>query len=102
MRTTALTAGLLALFVFCFEGGPVWAGIRCANGFQEVGRGLIATPYCQDELLFRVAREYGFKTTAEAIRSNPNHKRNICQFIGRDIRAQQPCIDGNNAGRRGF
>ena len=79
---------------------PVAAGIHCRNGYQIVNGALIATPYCQDELVFKVAREYGLKTTAAEIRNNPNHKRHLCRFVGRDIRVQLACTDANSAGRR--
>jgi hypothetical protein len=30
--------------------------------------------------------------TASAVRYNPNVKRDVCRFIGRDIRVQQICV----------
>ena len=102
MSRQRLTLGLLVLPILVSAAGPVSAGIRCVNGNQVVSGSLIATPYCQDELLYKVARQYGVKTTAAAIRNNPNHKRNVCQLVGRDIRIYQACIDANSVGRRSF
>src|SRR5690242_10114771 len=49
----------------------------------------LATPYCQDELVAEVAREYGMKASVQAIRSNPNFKREVCRLIGQDIRVKK-------------
>lgn len=81
---------------------PASAAIECRNGYQLVQGNLLATPYCQEKLLAQVAREYGLKATFAEIRNNPNTKRNVCAFVGRDIRVQQTCIDANHVGRRGF
>ncbi len=67
------------------------ARIKCHNGYQIVQGNQLATPYCQDKLLARVARQYGTKVSAREIRNNPNLKRNICVLIGRDIRVQENC-----------
>jgi len=78
------------------------AGIKCIDGFQIVSGSRIATPYCQDKLVAQVAREHGMKVSEAEIRNNPNYKRHICQFVGRDIRIYQACIDANSLGRRSF
>ncbi|MBR2535861.1 MAG: hypothetical protein IKE66_07285 [Hyphomicrobium sp.] len=75
------------------------AAIECRGGYQVVQGNLLSTPYCQDALLAQVARQYGFRTSAAAIRQNPNHKREICRFVGRDIRVQENCITANPNGR---
>ncbi|MGE0024978.1 MAG: hypothetical protein AB7S70_15250 [Hyphomicrobium sp.] len=82
--------------------GPAEARIKCVDGYQIVSGSPIATPYCQDELVAIVAREYGMKVSAAAIRNNPNLKRNVCQHIGRDNRIYIACIDANSVGRRPF
>lgn len=102
MSRNNLALGLLTLSIAVAAAVPASAGIRCFDGNQLVNGSLIATPYCQDELVFKVARLYGVKTSAAEIRNNPNHKRNVCQFVGRDIRIYQACIDANIVGRRGF
>lgn len=101
MRTMGLTAaaGLMAALL---AAPAAQAGIRCQNGYQVVQGNLIATPYCQEALLAKVAREYGFHETFAEIRNNPNTKRRVCTLIGRDIRVQETCVDANITGRRGF
>ncbi|MEQ1653370.1 MAG: hypothetical protein ABL897_12840 [Hyphomicrobium sp.] len=78
------------------------AAITCKDGYQLVQGNYLATPYCQDDLLAKVARQYGMRTSASAIRENPNYKREVCRLVGRDIRVQQTCIDANAYGRRAF
>lgn len=68
------------------------ARIVCVDGFQKVGGNLIATPYCQDALLAKVAREYGMGASAARIRNNPNYKREVCRFVGNDIRVSEYCL----------
>lgn len=95
--------GLLALpLAFIASAAPAEARIRCVDGFQIVNGSPIATPYCQDELVAQVARERGMKVSAAAIRNNPNLKRNVCAFVGRDNRIHIACIDANSVGRRPF
>lgn len=65
---------------------------RCHEGFQDVRGRSISTPYCEDEYLAQVAREYGTKVSADTLRDNPNAKREVCRFIGRDIRINQACV----------
>ena len=93
---------LLLLPLLTLSAGPADARIRCVDGNQIVNGSPIATPYCQDELVARVAREYGMKVSAAAIRNNPNLKRNVCQFVGQDNRVHIACIDANSIGRRPF
>jgi hypothetical protein len=81
---------------------PAEARIKCVNGFQIVNGSPISTPYCQDELVAKVAREYGLKVSAASIRNNPNLKHNVCRHIGRDNRIYMACIDANSVGRRPF
>ncbi len=78
------------------------AAIVCRDGAQLVSGSYLITPYCQDMLLAQVAREHGFKVSFADIRDNPNTKRNICVYVGRDIRVQENCLTANPTGRRGF
>jgi hypothetical protein len=74
---------------------PATAAIKCVNGYQRVQGNLLATPYCQDQLLAKVARERGFKASAKKIRNNPNYKKELCRFLFSDIRVSSTC---QNAG----
>jgi hypothetical protein len=72
---------------------PAAAAIKCEKGFQRVQGNLIATPYCQDQYLAQVARQYGFKASAAKIRNNPNYKKELCRFVFNDIRVQETCLN---------
>ncbi|HVZ04638.1 hypothetical protein [Hyphomicrobium sp.] len=68
------------------------AKIKCtADGYQDVNGALLATPYCQDQFVSTVAREYGVYAPADKIRNNPNFKRHVCRLIGQDIRIKETC-----------
>ncbi len=98
MAKATIVGFAAALSALAFMPNPA-AAIDCRDGYQLVQGNRLATPYCQDALLAAVARQYGFKTTAAAVRNNPNHKREICRFVGRDIRVQENCITANPNGR---
>jgi hypothetical protein len=103
MSRIIATAGLLALpALMLTAAAPAEAGIVCKNGYQIVNGSPIATPYCQDALVGHVARQHGMKVSDAAIMNNPNTKREVCQFVGRDIRLTTACVDANSQGRRGF
>ena len=87
------TACGVAVLLIATLASPTAFAIKCENGYQRVQGNLIATPYCQDQLLAEVATSRGFKTSAAAIRNNPNHKKEICRFMFNDIRVQQTCLD---------
>ena len=70
---------------------PAAAEIKCEDGNQFVQGNWLATPYCQDKLLFQVANARGFKTSFAEIRNNPNHKKELCRFLYTDIRVQMTC-----------
>ena len=95
ISTMAAVAALVA-----FGSAPAEAKIACQKGFQNVAGSQLATPYCQDLYVAQVARAYGIKVSDEAIRNNPNTKRNVCQLIGRDNRVHIACIDAYS--HRGF
>jgi len=59
--------------------------------FQVTKYGLIATPYCGDEEIARVANSYGRRVSAEEVHNNPLTKVYLCQTIGYDWRLQSPC-----------
>ena len=73
--------------------------IECEEGYQRVGGQLIATPYCQDENLARVARSFGMNASADRIRNNPSYKQEVCRLAGRDIRVETAC--STTTGRSG-
>jgi hypothetical protein len=71
--------------------GPASA-IECEGNFQVQKSGnRIATPYCQDGYLAIVAREYGMRVSAQAIRYNPSEKERVCRLVGEDNRVRDNC-----------
>ncbi|MFN0217823.1 MAG: hypothetical protein ACKVP4_03295 [Hyphomicrobium sp.] len=79
-----------------------FAKIRCsADGFQYVQGSWLSTPYCQDNLVAKVARQYGVKVSDAEIRYNPNRKAEVCRFVGHDIRIRNAC-QGLEGDRRRF
>ena len=70
---------------------PATARILCDGEFQITKYGPIATPYCGDQLIARVANEYGWRQSAAQVGSNPLAKVYICQTLGTDWRLQGPC-----------
>ncbi|HML28287.1 MAG TPA: hypothetical protein PKE16_05510 [Hyphomicrobium sp.] len=72
---------------------PSASAIECREDYQIVQGQPISTPYCRDGYLAKVAREYGFKASAEAIRNNPSRKEEVCRYIGNDIRVQTACSE---------
>ena len=70
---------------------PAKAHILCQGEFQVTKYGLIATPYCGDEEIARVANSYGWHREAATVGTNPLSKVYICQTLGYDWRLQSPC-----------
>jgi hypothetical protein len=70
---------------------PAAARILCDGEFQISKYGPIATPYCGDQVIARVANEYGWRESAAQVGSNPLAKVYICQTLGTDWRLQGPC-----------
>ncbi len=90
MRTTIaglITAGLLAVAAST----PAEARIQCQGNFQVSPYGLIATPYCEEEQIARVAQSRGFKVTAAEVHRNALKKVYLCQVIGFDNRLKGSC-----------
>ena len=88
----ALTTAFATLAVAILAAIPAEAAIQCQDGSQLIRGNWMVTPYCQDKLLFEVALERGFKTSFEAIRNNPNHKKELCRFLFSDLRVEMTCL----------
>jgi hypothetical protein len=89
-KATGVVVAVLAAIVAT---SPAGAAPNCQDGVQLIKGNWMATPYCQDKLLFEVANSRGFTTSFEAIRNNPNHKKELCRFLFTDIRVQMTCLD---------
>jgi hypothetical protein len=93
MGLAKVTPVVLAVLTAAAAASPAKAEINCQDGAQLIKGNWMATPYCQDKLLFQVANSRGFKTSFAAIRNNPNHKKELCRFLFSDIRVQMTCLD---------
>lgn len=89
LRYLAPAAGALALIVATAP--PASAKIRCQGNFQMSKHGPIATPYCEEEQIAKVARSYGAKVTPAQVHSDPLKKVYLCQVYGHDVRLKGSC-----------
>jgi hypothetical protein len=60
------------------------ARIACQGEFQVTQFGLVATPYCGEEEIARVANSCGWRISPAEVHHNPLTKVYICQTIGYD------------------
>jgi hypothetical protein len=80
-----------AVVLMAATASPADARIECQGNFQATKYGMIATPYCQEENIARVARSYGMKVTGAQVRNDPLKKVYLCQVIGGDSRLKGAC-----------
>jgi len=72
---------------------PAAAKIRCEGRYQINPNSRIATPYCADEYLASVARQYGARVTGSQMRRNESLKADTCRLVGRDNRVSDICAN---------
>ena len=65
--------------------------INCKGQYQIIKGQELATPYCQDNYLAKIARQYGMHVSDATIRNNPNKKAEVCRFMGFDTRVSNIC-----------
>jgi hypothetical protein len=70
---------------------PATAKIQCNGNFQMNPSGPIATPYCEEEQIAKVAQSYGWKVTADQVHNDPLTKVYVCQNLGGDVRMKGSC-----------
>ncbi|MCB1519876.1 MAG: hypothetical protein KDJ37_04780 [Hyphomicrobiaceae bacterium] len=88
-----IATALLVAFGVIFAMAAPAAAIDCNGPYQIVRGQQIATPYCEDAYLAKVAREYGTRVSAAEIRHNPNKKADVCRFMGFDSRVSHICLN---------
>jgi hypothetical protein len=88
---TCLTAGAAIALLVSFAFEPAAARVECRGNFQVSKYGLIATPYCEEEQIARVAQSYGTKVTAAQVHNDALTKVYLCQTIGWDQRLKGSC-----------
>ncbi len=79
-------------FLLIASVGPAFA-ITCHGNFQVVGGQEISTPYCRDNALAAVVRQYGNRDSDATVRNNPSRKEELCRQLNSDIRVQTACAD---------
>ena len=84
-------AGCVALALTTMLTAGAEARIECRGNFQMTKYGPIATPYCEEEQIARVAQSYGWKVTAGEVHNNPLTKVYVCQNLGSDNRLKGSC-----------
>jgi hypothetical protein len=84
---TLALAGLMSIAA----ASPAAARIECRGNFQVTKYGMIATPYCEEENIARVARSYGMNVTGAEVRRDALKKVYLCQIIGNDNRLKGAC-----------
>jgi hypothetical protein len=84
------TLAVMALLAIAVA-SPAAARIECRGNFQISKYGPIATPYCEEENIARVAQSYGIRVTATEVHRNPLKKVYLCQTIGNDSRLKGSC-----------
>jgi len=93
VKNTFMALGLSTIaFTALQTPAEAGSGIRCSGPYQLVkGIGKIASPYCEDNYLARVARSRGMKVSSRAVRLNPFAKQEACDIAGHDIRVSGIC-----------
>ena len=84
---TLAAAAILAVSL----AAPASARIQCQGNFQVTKYGLLATPYCEEREIARVARSYGANVTDAEVRDKPLTKVYLCQVYGHDNRLKGSC-----------
>jgi len=82
---------LLASVLFGLPDGDAQARIVCDGNFQVVNGLAVATPYCRELNLARVAQSYGMRFSVEAIRYSESARSQVCRAIGTDNRVHEIC-----------
>lgn len=94
----ASTAFAAASLLMVLPHGAAQARIACDGNYQIVQGNPIATPYCQEHNLARVARGYGMRVSFESIRRSESVKADVCRTIGHDNRVRETCLLYRNDG----
>ena len=103
-RFSIASAAFAAAALVAFPFGAAQARIVCDGNFQDVRGQPIATPYCQEQNLARVAQGYGMRVSFNSIRASDSVKAQVCRTIGHDNRVRETCLpfrsDGGPFDRR--
>jgi hypothetical protein len=67
--------------------------ITCRGNYQVVNGDEISTPFCRDNALAAVARQYGYSVSDAEMRNNPSRKEEICRALRQDNRVYTACAE---------
>ncbi len=67
--------------------------ITCHGNYQVVNGQDLSTPFCRDNALADVARQFGFHVSDAEIRNNPARKEEVCRTLRDDIRVYTACAE---------
>ena len=99
--TTGIIAAGVALFgISAPQVSDAEAGIKCKGRYQVVQGRLLATPYCGDAMLGKVARQAGMNVSDHQMRWNEGLKEQACRLVGTDIRVSDVCSNYMPGGGR--
>ncbi len=82
----------LALAILAISSSRTFA-ITCHGNYQVVAGNEISTPYCRDNALAAVARQYGYRVSDAEIRNNPSRKEEVCRALRDDNRVYTACAE---------
>ncbi|MEO1694385.1 MAG: hypothetical protein AAFR55_04015 [Pseudomonadota bacterium] len=85
LATTVGASGMVAIPI------DAEAAIQCRGSSQLSGGRYIVTPYCEDQVLARVARSYGMNVSDRAVRQSVSTKQRVCDLVGNDTRVRDVC-----------
>jgi hypothetical protein len=87
---------LATALILNFGHGDAQARMLCDGDYQLVAGLPVATPYCRELNLARVAHSYGIRVPVEAIRYSQSARSDVCRAIGSDNRVQEICAPYRN------
>jgi hypothetical protein len=82
----------LAFAVLVISSSGAFA-ITCHGNYQVVNGDEISTPFCRDNALAAVARQYGHNVSDAEMRNNPSKKEEICRALRDDTRVYTACAE---------
>lgn len=86
-----LTAIALAASLTSAISAPASAAMMCEGPYQIIEGRLLATQFCQDNYLAKVARSYGMRVSARQVRWDASIKADACRLTGHDNRVRTIC-----------
>jgi hypothetical protein len=93
-----IAAALLGAGLLTLAHGGAEAAIACDGNFQIVRGYPVATLYCREWNLARVARKFGWHVSVDEIRYSESRKAQLCRAIGFDLEVQDVCAPFSSGG----